>query len=917
MITVLRFMVLLIGGLAYLPIRAADRGESLSGVWQFTLDPQRKGLAWAQSNCNDTIHLPGTTDEFRKGSSNSAAEAGRLTRLYPYAGPAWYQRTIYVPAGGSQHVACLRLERTKHSALWLNGSALGTQDSLVAPHVYPLGALAPGKHTLTLCIDNSLRPPVSDPHQISDQTQTDWNGVIGQVELRITDPVSLDDVQVCPSLSNRSLRAQVTIANSTKLPRDGALKIVVQSGSGPFHTTLGKVSRTFTAATNLAAVDIELPLEKSPATWDEFAPNLHRVTVKLTSGEWTSEREVVCGFRELNHRGTQLGINGKTTFLRGRHDACVFPQTGYPPMDRESWLKVLGIAQSYGLNLIRFHTWCPPEAAFAAADELGMYLQPELPNWREFGDPAHDRYLLAEGERLLRAFGNHPSFLMLSLGNELGGKQSLMSPVVRHFKRLDRRHLYAEGSNNWFGGPGEEDDYYCSFQYHWQHIRGSFATVDTPLGTIQTGPANTLWNYSNAIAGLKVPVLSHEVGQYQVAPDFREIPRYQGVVRARNLELFRDRMKSRGLLEEAPRFFEASGALARLCYREEIEAALRTPGFGGFHLLDLMDFPGQGTALVGMLNAFMESKGLITPAEWRQFCSPTVPLLRLPRYTWAQNETFSARVQVAHYGASALATSLKWRVLNAAGKVQATGLRPPCIVPQGSLTDLEDIRLNLSKLAPGAYTLELALGGTEARNQYHFWVYPTSPDVSPSNVQIRLQLDPDTLAVLTNGASVLLLPDPATLTNTLPGAFATDFWNYGMFEKLARERKVPVAPGTLGILCDPAHPAFAGFPTAFHADWQWCNLLLHSRALVLDSLPPSLSPVLTVIDNYERAHRLGTILEARAGKGRILICTIDLLALQRTPEARALLSSLLRYMNSSAFHPAQTLMPKELNQLLN
>jgi len=912
----LRRLVCLLGVACALPLFGADRWVELDGKWRFTLDSGRQGLDWARTNLSDTIRLPGTTDENQKGALNQAREAGRLTRIYPYSGPAWYQREIHVAEAWRGKQVFLSLERTKHSALWLDGARVGDQDSLVAPHVYTLGMLDPGTHTLMLCVDNSLRPPVGDPHQISDQTQTDWNGIIGKIGLRICDPVWIDDVQVYPDLARHRVHVCAEIKNADGVPQQGALKVdaaVIQGvGDRPQPDAV-----QFAAVSNLTVVDFDFKLGKEIATWDEFQPGLYRLDLSLSAGSSHDERSIVFGMRELGARATQLQINGKTMFLRGRHDACVFPLTGYPPMGVAGWRRVLRIAKSYGLNLVRFHTWCPPDSAFAAADELGMYLQPELPNWRDYGSRDHDDYLRAEGERLLRQFGNHPSFIMLSLGNELGGRQERMAPFVRHFRSLDHRHLYAEGSNNWFGEPDAGDDYYCSFQYRWQHIRGSFATVDQPLGLVQIGPPNTLPDYSKQISGLKIPVISHEVGQYQVAPDLREIPRYTGVLRARNFELFRERLKARGLLDQSDKFVRASGAMSLLCYRQEIEAALRTPGFGGFHLLDLVDFPGQGTALVGMLNALMESKGIVDPAEWRQFCSETVPLLRVPSYVWTQDETFSAEAQVAHYGAADLPAKPEWTLRDAAGHIRANGSFDRRTLAQGTLTSLGEIRIPLQGLAsPARYSLEVSLASARIRNQYSLWVYPAAPDVSAGAVTVSRSLDGTTREALENGASVLLIPDLRSLSNSIAGSFAPDFWNFGMFEKLADDRKAPVAPGTLGILCDPNHPALAGFPTDSHGDWQWFHLLTHSKALILDSLPQGFRPILQVIDNYERSHRLGTILEAKVGSGKMVLCAIDLPSLQDKPEGRQMLSSLLRYMNSPRFKPSQHLAFSELEAVL-
>jgi len=541
-----------------------------------------------------------------------------------------------------------------------------------------------------------------------------------------------------------------------------------------------------------------------------------------------------------------------------------------------------------------------------------------LPNWANFGEPNHDNFCLAEGERLLKTFGNHPSFVMFALGNELDGKQELMAPVVRHFRQLDSRHLYAQGTNNWFGMVDAGDDFWVSWQVRWQKIRGSYAAVDIPLGHIQVGPPGTDKDYAREIKGITVPVISTEIGQYQIYPDYREIDKYTGVVRARNFEIFRDRLKQNGMLDQADAFFRASGALAVLCYREDIEAALRTRGFGGFQLLDLQDFPGQGTALVGILDAFMESKGLIEPARWRQFCCETVPLVRMTKYTWTVGETFNAKTQVAHFGSSDINDAVGvWMLQNAKGDTLVSGRLPAQNISQGTLVSLGDINIPLKDIVPPAkLKLTLAIEGTKFTNSYNIWLYPDKADTSAGNCFISRKYDDVTREALSAGKSVLLIPEPNDLNNSLPGMFASDFWNYGMFKKLAEERKKPLAPGTLGILCDPNHPAFADFPTEFHSNWQWFNLLQSSRTMILDAMPAGYRPIVQVIDNLERAKKLGNVFEVKMGKGKLLVCSINLPAIQDKPEARQLLRSLLRYMNSDHFEPKTTIDDTTLGRIL-
>jgi len=902
---------------------AGDNQVNLAGQWRFALDVNNVGVKekWFEKTLDDTIQLPGTTDENRKGKLNNAREVSHLSRVYTFSGSAWYQQDINVLTDWSNKCISLFLERTKNSRLWVDGNGLGTQNSLVTPHIYSLGPLSPGRHQLTLRINNSEYPPIGDPHQISDQTQTNWNGIIGKIGLIATDPVYIDDVQVYPDVAAKTIRVRVAVVNTTGLLANSTLTLNASKTNGT-QQEVKPVSIPFPAGDKPSVVEVNYPLGDNSQCWDEFSPVLYRIAVFLDASsagkKYADSRDVTFGLREFKAKGTQFNINGKTTFLRGKHDACVFPLTGYPPMTVDGWLKVFNIAKSYGINHYRFHTWCPPEAAFEAADQLGIYMEPELPNWANFGEPNHDNFCLAEGERLLKTFGNHPSFVMLSLGNELDGKQELMAPVVKHFRQLDSRHLYAQGTNNWFGMVDAGDDFWVSWQVRWQKIRGSYAAVDTPLGHIQIGPPGTEKDYTREIKGITVPVISTEIGQYQIYPDYREIDEYTGVVRARNFEVFRDRLKQNGMLDRGDDFFRASGALAVLCYREDIEAALRTPGFGGFQLLDLQDFPGQGTALVGILDAFMDSKGLIEPAKWRQFCSETVPLIRMSKYSWTVGETFNAKIQVAHFGLSDINDAVGvWTLQNAKGDTLASGRLPSQNISQGTLVSLGDINIPLKGVAsPAKLKLTLAIEGTKFTNSYNIWVYPDKVDTSAGNVIVSRKYDDATREALSSGKNVLLIPEANDLKNSLEGTFASDFWNYGMFKKIAEERKMPLAPGTLGILCDPNHPAFADFPTEFHSNWQWFNLLRNSRVMILDTMPAGYRPIVQVIDNLERAKKLGNVFEVKMGKGKLLVCSINLPAIQDKPEARQLLHSLLRYMNSDRFVPVTAIDETTLRRIL-
>lgn len=925
----------------------ASESVPLAGTWRFELDAKDLGEKerWFARDLADTIPLPGTTDEARKGEGNVDGGAmatlhpqlegiekaspltSHLSRLFPYAGAAWYQRDIKIPESWQGKRVAFRIERTKLSAVWIDDVCLGQQDSLTVDHVYALPeTFSSGKHRLTVRIDNRLEKQPVRGHQVSDDTQTNWNGLVGELALEVTDRLWIEDVSVYPDAANRAARVRVTLGNETKHPAKGrlALECAVNGVSM-------KGEAMFTGARDGSVVETRLELGADAPLWDEFNPALHRLTVTLVSDTGEKDRhEMRFGLRDFSTRGTQFTLNGKAVLLRGRHDACVFPLTGYAPMDKAAWLAYFKICRDYGLNHVRFHTWCPPRAAFDAADETGILLQPELCNFGgDFGmDHEKRRCSMAEANRMLRHFGNSPSFALFALGNENFKSQAVRAEMIRTLRTADPRHLYTQVSNPDFDVclQNSGDDFWVTFRSKpglEGNIRGSYSHADLPLGAVQAGPANTLHDYSSAISHVTCPLVSHETGQYQVYPDFREIPKYTGTLRAMNLEIFRERLNKAGMLDQAHDFFRASGALAVINYREEVEAALRTPGMGGFQLLDLQDFPGQGTALVGLLNAFMESKGLITPEAWRNFCEATVVLAKFPKYTWRAGETFTAEALIANYGTGDLPeTSITYTITDATGKVWNSGSMPLSAAQGGVTASNQRVTFEFPREMKRAekLTFTVKIAGTTLQNQYPLWVYPDTvakPIESAAAVTVARKPN-EALAALGKGKRVVYIPEKAAFpANSIEGFFASDFWCYPMFRSIALGNKKPPAPGTLGLLIQEGHPALADFPTAYHSDYQWFDIVMNSCGVILDKAPKGFKPIVQVIDNFDRNHKLGLVFEAKVGPGRLLVCAADLKALQEKPEAACLLGSLMRYAGSDAFAPQTAVSPEELGKLLS
>jgi hypothetical protein len=900
---------------------SAAASLSLSGSWRFGLDPSDSGLTeeWFAKPLPSQIQLPGILQAQGYGNDISTNTPWVLS-LYDrnwflrddykaytrpgevkvpflcqppkhYLGAAWYQRDITIPTSWQGQRVQLFLERPHwETTVWLDDQKVGSCNSLVAPHTYEFGTIAPGKHTLTIRIDNRMILPYRpDAHSVSDSLGSSWNGIAGTIELRSTTKVWLEDAQVFTDIAKKSAAIKVHLGNITGRAGHGTL-------------SAGNASVPVTWTTNGGEASIEVDFGPEAKLWDEFSPNLQHVDLRLKGEDADDSRELVVGLRDFRAKGRDFILNGRPIYLRGTHNGGDFPLTGYPSTDVDYWRKLFTICRQWGLNHMRFHSWCPPEAAFVAADELGFYLQSECGMWNEISPGTPMAQMLdIETERIIKAYGNHPSFVMLSPSNEPKGHWKEALPIwVAKFRSIDPRHLYTTGTG-WsltddLGPIHGAADYVAIGRIGPRRVRGESGWFGR--------------DYSSSLTGLDVPVVAHELGQWCTYNAYDFVSKFTGYLRPGNFEIFRNSLASHGLLNKAHDFAMASGRFQFECYKEEIEANLRTPGLAGFQLLDLHDYVGQGTALVGLLDTFWEPKGYATPAEFRQFCSSTVPLARLTNRVFTTKDTFEIPVEVAHYGPVPLTNvTARWQVIAADGSPTAEGTWPSMNIPIGKSFPLGNVKLDLSKLAaPAEYRLVVNFGAGLGRNTWNFWLYPSVPDLSvQGGVTVTRSWD-EAESKLAAGGIVLFLPKPAELDWTSPPLDRVPvFWNRLMNPGWGR---------MLGLWCDTNHPALAQFPTAANCDWQWTELLRQCRAINLDRLPSGLQPIVEPIDDWNRNYKLGLIFEAKVGPGRLLACALDLDSeLQNRPVAAQLRRSLLDYMAGNKFQPSVGVSASAMRQL--
>jgi len=936
---VLLFLFLLVSSCKQEQINSID----LAGRWSFAMDPQDIGEKehWYETGLEDTIWLPGSMASNHKGfditsETEWTAEIKdtawyRNPKFAPYndpdhfripfwlqpekkyTGAAWYQKAIQIPEEWGQKEVILHLERCHwETTVWLDGAELGTRNSLSTPHIYRFHADA-GKHLLTIRVDNRTRDidVGINSHSITDHTQTNWNGIVGDICLTSEEKLAVNNLVLTPDIDQRSVEVVARVMNRSEGEITINLLAEAELINEDQSSEINPFQQTYALAEGENILTFTYDLGDDALLWDEFEPHLYRLDIRVSSHDIVTECSETFGLREIRVENNQILLNNRRLFLRGTLECAIFPKTGYPSTSREEWKRIFGIIKSYGLNHMRFHSWCPPEAAFDAADEEGIYLQVECGSWANQtttlgdGKPV-DRFIREESRRIVQEYGNHPSFCLMAYGNEPGGRnyQAYLTAFVTWWKKEDGRRLYTAAAG-WPQLP--VNDYHnipAPRIQGWGEQLASVINGEPPR-------TNYDWHSRDRMPDDGIPVISHEIGQWCVYPDFKEMQQYNGVLKAKNFEIFQQSLDSNHMGHLADSFLLASGKLQSICYKADIEAALRTSGLSGFQLLDLHDFPGQGTALVGVLNPFWEEKGYMTAEEYSRFCNSVVPLARMKKRIFLEGDTLHAGIEVANfYKGELTSVEPEWKIRSAQGDIIGQGKLGMMTIPVGNGIRLGDVNFPLPETGMARQlVLEVAVAGYT--NRWDLWVYPEHNDVeSQLDVYLTEVIDHQALEALENGQNVLLSTGRGKIKEGKGGevgvGFSSIFWNTAW----TNGQK----PHTLGILCDPDHPALRQFPTEYHSNWQWWDAMSHADVINLNEFPAALTPIVRVIDDWFSNRRLGLLIEMKVGNGKLLISGIDLYNhLDSRPEARQLLVSLNDYMRSAYFDPEVSV---EIGQVL-
>lgn len=926
----------------------------LRGEWEFAMG---ENAPFA-----DTMILPSTTETSHKEESsknNDATEENSqnkcteiestlnghtedsdtlyLKRKRPFTGISRYRRYINIPKEWEYKELLLYLERTKYVKVYVDGKLLSESHETIIPQRHLISSrLTTGVHEFILEVDNNLARYEDFPesllggHQYTEHTQTNWNGILGQMYLEVLKSLYIERMQVIKCKDTKEFLVQAEVENSSK-PRKVSLTFIYQREDN--ETEPKQVQRYFHLKEGKNFMEVKVQ-DEDLVYWDEFNPALYKCEVLLEGEEDRVSVKDIAGFSEISITGQTVNINHVPVSLRGNLDCCIYPLTGHAPMDYEAWTNIMRQTKEYGLNHIRFHSWCPPKAAFEAADREGIYLQVELSCFGNAFYPMDNpscnkvlnHYLYDQSQKVIKEYGNHPSFFIFAVGNEMVGDIKAFDMLLSHLKQIRPDKLYTQGSNNFLEDPicGREDDVWITMRTtKTANVRASFSHGDKPLGHLQWNePYHTMHDYEEALAYSNIPVISHEIGQYQAFPNLKELDRYTGVTQSTALKIFKERLEQKGMLHLAEDFYRNSGALLVQCYKEEIEAALRTKGLLGLQLLGLQDFSGQGTALVGIWDAFMENKDFITADQWREFCAPAVILFKMEKGIYTAGERVKGQVFIYNYSkedickedlqinlythhkkmesntglginASHRETYASLAQRREGDEILGTVILSQVTAERGQLTYTGDVEIQTEQVQKetAAY-IELSIG--KISNRYPLWIYPDK-NREITNEYIFTSYSESAKKALKEGKTVGIFSK--NWENSIEGFFASDFWCYPMFKKACVDKGVDAAPGTLGLLIKKEHEALNRFPTESFSSWQWKEIMNNSRPIILDE-ESEYENIVQVIDNFDRNHNLSILFEKKVYGGKLVVCAMDVLEHLDKAEVRQLYYSLAEYITA-------------------
>lgn len=828
----------------------------LSGQWNYRLDPDDQGgnERWFTEQFSvDPFQLPGTTAENKIGRKLDrniekawTKDAVASFREHDsYRGVLWLQREVVLEEvpDGPLYVFFERI--LGRSEVWINGEYISKEDSMSTPHEHmiPYEKCAGKSFVLTVKIDNRNHHHLGElASGYTDQTQTFWCGIVGK--LLLTTHVLENRATVYFDTDTRLLHVHIKDISDADVTIKNKQNQVVEV------TTYEKQSST-------NGVHISMNI-KNESHWNECTTDYYIAEIVTKRGGIQKPIGIV----DLATKGKHFTVNNQRIFLRGTLDCAIFPQTGYPPTDQESWREIMGEIKACGLNHIRFHSWCPPEAAFLVANELGIYLMPEGPFWLDewfdnsVGDyEEHYSFIEHECKRIIETYGHHPSFCFFAVGNELHGDFPFLAKILsdERFKQQEILTTITANTTNLLRDFYEgADDFFIGVEYEKRGLRGNRFLDEQTIGTN--------FNYENSLDIIPVPTIAHEIGQYASYPDLTEIDRLNGVLSATNLLAITHDLERNGLAELANDFLIDSQKTAYEMYKNEVESMVRSDSLAGYQLLGLQDYPGQNTAMVGFLDSSWEQKGVIEREKIYQIYGPVIPMIELEKRVFESDESIRFHYGIRNDCLQPLDGTLIILLKDESGIIQEEQIELPKMMSGYRVLGERSWQLpSFEQTGLKAYTFAAIFQSEKGQftNEWSIWVDHSTFDVTPYDYMSTNQLTSQVIEDVSAGGTRILHVEPQYFDATIQGNYFPVFWSPVFF----------TSSDSVGTHIEKEHPLFTHFATERFASMQWKELLEDAVHFPWKQA----GGIVQTVPNFFN-HEIRTyVAEVKIGKGKLII----------------------------------------------
>ena len=896
------------------PARCAT--QSLDGDWHFLADAS--GALKVQQL---------STAKFVRPTRVPSSWQSQFADLRDYAGVAWYWRDVDVPSPPAGQVALLRFGAVDYLAeVYVNGQKVGRHEGGYIPFEFDITSLlrAGANQIAVRVVDPGANPSIVEginyaeiPHgKQSWYVQT--SGIWQSVEIQIRPRVRLGAVHILAA-ANGSFKISVPVVKgASPAPTGGPTNVNVE-----IRDWTGKVVWQDSRGLNDPESNAEFTGNlANPRLWSPADPALYTLRASLSSGD---SGDFAFGFRTFETRNGKFYLNGQPIYLRGALDQDFYPDTIYTPPALDYVKDEMRKARALGLNLLRCHIKAPDPRYLEAADEIGILIWYEIPNWDKLTDNSKRR-ALETLEGMVERDWNHPCLIIVSLINESWGinlkeaaeRQWLMQAYTEA-KKIVPGWLVVDNSACY-------DNFHVSTDiadYHtYSAIPDRAEDFDRFVADLAQRPSWLFSPYGDAAPKGNEPLVLSEFGNWGLPRIPHDKPWWflrrgfdneitePGGIEQRYVDYqYAALFPTLDALTDATEWHE----FASLKY--EIESIRSHPQIQGYVITEFTDLNWESN---GLLDMWRNPKAFAGPLGELQ--GDDMVVLRTDKRSYTPGEPVTVTASSSHYGPQLLDQGrLTW-------KVEGTSLAGTFLLPSLPAASVSP-SFKIQFAAPPASAsskkqLEVEMvweGKTLAKNSLTFYVYPDrqpelAPPVSyydPAGKLRRLVNAMRARNYLASSGSEAL---PVVIASTLDAEVKKKLESGARILLLSSERQT-LAPGIEVVpragsdyegnwISDflwlrSNQPPFEalGFDAMVGFEAQAINIPAVIQGIAAKDFRDVLAGMF-----YGWIHsNVGVLIQAKCGKGTLLICTLSLDTTYGTdPYATALLDALVNYLVSGS-----------------